>query len=116
MLPKGNNPQEKPGARPGSRSRLRRLDPRAPVLHEPPDRQHNNRADDCTNESRTFAGAIPAEGLTQERRNEMKPWGSFGPGMMNFAITPAMKPMMMVQMMPMCAPPQAERNAAQAAV
>jgi hypothetical protein len=29
----------------------------------------------------------------------MKPWGSFFPGVMNFAITPAMKPMRMVQRM-----------------
>ena len=31
----------------------------------------------------------------------MNPEGSFGPGMMNFAITPARKPMMIVQRMPM---------------
>src|ERR1044072_7124342 len=31
----------------------------------------------------------------------MKPDGSLSPGMMNFAMTPAMKPIMIVQIMPM---------------
>jgi hypothetical protein len=86
----------------------------ASARDEAPDREHDGRTDDRADEACAFAGPVPADRLSEVGRhkrahdpeNGCQDKGSFGPGMMNFAITPAMKPMMMVQMNSMRRPPK----------
>jgi len=78
--------------------------------HEPvPDEQHDERAERRGDETSALIGPVPADGLADKGGDEgagdsqrmvrMKPLGSFGPGETTRAIRPAMKPMMMIQMM-----------------
>ena len=80
--------------------------------HEPvPDEQHDERAERRGDETGALIGPVPADGLAEKGGDEgagdskhggkvrMKPLGSFGPGESTRAIRPAMKPMMMIQMM-----------------
>ena len=72
------------------------------------------RPDHRSDQAGPLIGAIPADGVAQicgeERTRDprmvvkrMKPEGSLSPGVMNFAITPATNPMIMVQMKCMAA-------------
>ena len=81
---------------------------------EAPDREHDDRTDDRADEACAFAGLVPADRLSEVGRNKRAhdPENGcqdkalvVGPGMMNFAITPAMKPMMIVQIISMRRPP-----------
>ena len=78
--------------------------------HEPvPDEQHDERAERRGDETGALIGPVPADGLADKGGDEgagdsqrmvrMKPLGSFGPGESTRAIRPAMKPMMIIQMM-----------------
>jgi hypothetical protein len=83
----------------------------APLGDGSPDKEHDNGADDGADEPGTLAGRIPSKRLPEIARNDRspmprivvntKPEGSLLPGMMNLAITPAINPMTIVQMIPM---------------
>ena len=80
-----------------------------PAGNESPNHQDNHRADHCSNQASAFARAIPADRWPKSGQKsayypencgeDENPDGSFSPGVMNFAITPAIDPMMIVQMM-----------------
>ena len=71
--------------------------------------QHNDRSNDCAYQSGALSGAIPTERLSKECRDkgahdaqdggQNKSRGSLSPGIINFAMTPATKPIMIVQRM-----------------
>jgi hypothetical protein len=73
------------------------------------DKEEDYRADHATNETGRLSGLIPADTLAEVSCDEraynslvvrIKPFGSLlSPGTMNLAITPTMKPMMIVQRM-----------------
>ena len=94
----------------------------ASARDEAPDREHDGRTDDRPDEACAFAGPVPADRLSEVGRNKRahdpkngcqdKALGSFGPGMMNLAITPAMKPMMIVQMIPIACSSHGDQHAA----
>jgi hypothetical protein len=44
--------------------------PPAPAGNEPVNQQHDDSADDCTDQTGTFAGAVPTERLPEIGRNE----------------------------------------------
>jgi hypothetical protein len=78
------------------------------VGHEPiPDKQHNQRAERCADQTGPLVEPVPADGLAYEgceesagaRSVRRKPLGSFGPGDSTRAIRPATKPITMIQMM-----------------
>ena len=78
--------------------------------HHSPNHQYDDCSHDRTDEPRALAGAIPADRLAQiggakcsdyaEDRRKDEAGGLVSPAVMNFAITPAMNPMIIVQMMP----------------
>jgi hypothetical protein len=71
-----------------------------------PDEEDGNGPDDGANQPGAFACGVPAKRLTNEGGEvSTKPDGSLRPGITNLAIRPAIKPMMMVQIKPIVAPP-----------
>jgi len=83
---------------------------RFPASKVPVHKKNDDRADHRADQTGSFARSVPAEHLSEEAGYESandaedggedEPCGSLGPGLMNLAITPAINPMMIVQMMP----------------
>ena len=77
----------------------------------PHTKRRTNGADDGADEPGTLAGRIPSKRLPEiarndrshdtEERRQHETRGLVAPGMMNLAITPATKPMTIVQIIPM---------------
>jgi hypothetical protein len=88
-----------------------------PPGDQAPNEQDNYRAHDGSYEPGTLIDAVPADSLPQILATKAptipssvvraNPDGSLSPGVINFAITPAIHPMMIVQMMCMGRPAQA---------
>src|SRR3954466_14644323 len=88
----------------------KRLSGRSPASKVTVDKKNNDCAEHRADQTCSFARSVPAERLSQKARykcaddaedgGEDEALRLIGPGMMNLAITPAMKPMMIVQMMP----------------
>ena len=81
----------------------------------PPNEQNQNRANHGSNETSPFALAIPSHGLSQigrdnrdnntEDSSKDEPLDSLRPGVTNFAMIPATKPMTIVRIMRMVSSP-----------
>ena len=94
------------GARPDSR-----IGNHARCNEPVPDEQNEDCADGRADKARTLIGAVPPDRLTEPGRKECarntkdggeyNPEGVFGPGESQRAISPATKPIRMIQIIPM---------------